>query len=189
MVQLRSSSKKDSTLTNTVNCVTWDCLLPKWHVKQMRPTRWNACWNTPWQSGQNTDQMESLLEYALATSNLLSEPRSDGEGITIPNTFEEAMETPQAAKWKEASDREMASLEKPEIFELVSSAPVPSEKVIETKWVFKVKADHALKGRVVVQGEGQVPGIICGHTYAPMCRIQSIWMALAIAAHENWEVL
>ena len=76
------------------------------------------------------------------------------------------------------------------MFDLVSLASVPSEKkVIGTKWVFKVKADHTLKGRVVVQGWGQVPGIDCGCTYAPVCRIQSIRMALAIAAHENWEVL
>ena len=34
------------------------------------------------------------------------------------------MESPQAAKWKEASDN-MASLEKHEVFDLVSSASVP----------------------------------------------------------------
>ena len=46
-----------------------------------------------------------------------------------------------------------------------------------------------MKGRVVVQGWGQVPGIGCDCTYAPVCHIQSIRMALAIAAHENWGVL
>ena len=60
--------------------------------------------------------------------------------------------------------------------------------MIGTKWVFKVKADHTLKGRVVIQGWGQVPGIDCGCTYAPVCRIQSILMALAIAASEDWKV-
>ena len=61
--------------------------------------------------------------------------------------------------------------------------------MIGTKWVFKVSADHTLKGRVVVQGWGQVSGIDCGSTYLPVCHIQSICMALAIAASEDWEVL
>ena len=97
--------------------------------------------------------MEILLEYALADSKPVSEYHSDEEVIAIPNTFKEATESPQATKWKEASDKEMASLDQHEVFELVSSAFVPSEhKVIENKWVFKVKADHTQKARVVVRG-------------------------------------
>ena len=103
--------------------------------------------------GAQEHTMEVLLEYVLATSNPLSEHSSDGEVIAIPNMFKEAMESPQGVKWKEASDNEMASLENHEVFDLVSLASVPSEKkVIGTKWVFKVKADHTLKGRAVVQG-------------------------------------
>ena len=66
------------------------------------------------------------------------------------------METPPADKWKQAADRQMAGLEKHETFDLVSSASVPSEKVIGTKWVFEVKADHT---RAVVQGWVHTPGI------------------------------
>lgn len=123
------------------------------------------CWSTPWQPGRKSSSN--------TLRPLLSEHRSDGEAIAIPNTFKEATESPQAVKWKEASNIEMASLEKNEVFDLVASASVPSEKVIATKLVFRVKADHALKGRVVVQGWGQVPGVDSGCTYAPVCRIQS----------------
>ena len=56
--------------------------------------------------------MELLPGYALATSNPISEHRSDGEVTAISNTFKEAMEAPQAVKWKEAADREKASLQK-----------------------------------------------------------------------------
>ena len=79
----------------------------------------------------------------------------------------------------------MASLDKHEVFDLVSPASVPSEKVIGTQWVFKVKADRTLKAQVVVQGWGQVPGVDCGCTYAPECRIQSIRMARAVDAYEG----
>ena len=45
----------------------------------------------------------------------------------------------------------MDGLEKHEVVDLASSCSMLSEKkFIETKWTFKVKVEHALKGRVVV---------------------------------------
>ena len=103
-------------------------------------------------------QMRIHLDYALGTSN----PRSDGELMPIPNTytFKAPTESSQAAKWEEASDKGMARLEKHEAVDLARRGSIPSQrKVFGTKWVFKVKAEHALMGRVVVQGWGQGPGI------------------------------
>ena len=51
----------------------------------------------------------------------------------------------------------------------------------------KVKADNSYKGRIVVLGWGELPGIDCGSTFAPVCRLQSIRMVLAIAAEYNLE--
>ena len=140
--------------------------------------------------GAQEHRMEVYLDYALDTGNPVGEHSSDREVIKIPNTFKEAMESPQTTKWKEATNKEMDSLQKHAVFGLVSPDSVPPEqKVVGTKWVFKVKADHTLKGRVVVQSWGQAPEIDCGCTYASVCRIQSIHMALAVAAREDWEVL
>ena len=83
----------------------------------------------------------------------------------------------------------MTSLDKHEVFVLVSSASVPSEKIIGTKWVFKVKADHTLKERVVVQGWEQVTRVDCGCACALVGCIERIRMALVIAAHEDWDIL
>ena len=93
------------------------------------------------------------LNYALATSKPLSQHRSDGEVISITNTytFKAATESSQAARWKDASDKGMASVENHEVVDLAPSGSIPSEKVIGTKWVLKVKAEHALIGRVVIQ--------------------------------------
>ena len=98
-------------------------------------------------------KMVILLDYELATSNPFSEHHSNGEGIAIPNTyrFKAVMESSQAAKWEEALGKGMAKFEKHEMFDLASSGSIPSEKVIGTKWVLKVKAEHALIGRVVIQ--------------------------------------
>ena len=46
--------------------------------------------------------MEVHLDYPQDTGNPVSEHSSDGEVITVLNTFKEAMESPQVTKWKEA---------------------------------------------------------------------------------------
>ena len=54
--------------------------------------------------------MEVYFGYALATGNSVSEHSSDGKVITIPTTYKEAMESPQATKWKNNTNKEMDSL-------------------------------------------------------------------------------
>ena len=63
------------------------------------------------------------------------------------------------------------------------------QNVIGSKWVFKRKADNKFKARIVAQGWNQVHGRDCYGTYAPVSRLQSIRMVLAIAAEKNWEVI
>ena len=52
-----------------------------------------------------------------------------------------------------------------------------------------MKADDLFKRRLVVQRWAQVPGIDCGGTFAPVYKLQSIRMMLAIAAELDYEVL
>ena len=49
-----------------------------------------------------------------------------GELDRVPSTFKEAMGLPQAARWKTASDKEIASLEKHGVFDLVPITSVPA---------------------------------------------------------------
>ena len=79
------------------------------------------------------------------------------------------MSLPKAAYWKEAADKEIQSLEKHGVYELVPMLFVPSsQNVVGTRWVNKIKADGTFKSRlVVVQGWSQVPGIDYGGTFAP----------------------
>ena len=78
------------------------------------------------------------------------------------------------------------------MYTLVPATAVPTgHKIIGSRWVYKVKADNSYKGRVVVLGWGQVQGVDCGGTFAPVCRLQSIRMVLAIAAEldlECWQL-
>ena len=49
--------------------------------------------------------------------------------------------------------------------------------------------DDLFKSRLIVLGWAQVPGIDCGGTFAPVCRLHGIRMMLAIATELDYEVL
>ena len=99
------------------------------------------------------------------------------------------MKLPEAELWMKAAQKEIKSLQDLKVYTLVPISNVPKGKnVIGSKWVFKVKTDNTYKARLVAQGWNQVHGRDCCGTYAPVCRLQSIRMVLAIAAELNFEV-
>ena len=93
-----------------------------------------------------TNKAESVVEYACATTNV--QRYSVGEKMkVIPNIFKEAMILPAKAHWKAASDKEVASLKKNNIYSLVPATAVPAgHKIVGSRWVYKVKADKSYKG-------------------------------------------
>ncbi|CAN0307452.1 unnamed protein product, partial [Pylaiella littoralis] len=100
------------------------------------------------------------------------------------------MKTPEASLWRAAADKEMDSLHELKVYKLVPRSTVPpGQKIINSKWVLKRKADNSYKARVVAQGWNQVHGLDCGNTFAPVCRLQSVRMVLAIAVEMDWEVI
>lgn len=63
--------------------------------------------------------------------------------------------------------------------------------IIDTKWIFKNKLDEHRgiiknKERLVAQGYSQEMGINHEETFAPMTRLESIWMLLAFAGYHNF---
>ena len=107
----------------------------------------------------------------------------------VPRNFQEAMKMSDADLWREAAEKEIESLQDLNAYKLVPRPTVPpGQKVIGTKWIFKVKANQRYKARLVAQGWNQVPGQNCGSTFTPVCRLQSVRMVLAIAAEMDWEV-
>ena len=134
-----------------------------------------------------TNKAESVVGYACATTNVQRYSVVEKMEV-IPNTFKEAMTLPAKAHGKAASDKEVASLKKNNVYTLVPATAVPAgHKIIGSRWVYKVKADKFYKGRVDVLGLGQVLGVDCGGAFAPVCRLQGIRIVLAIAAEFDFE--
>jgi hypothetical protein len=111
--------------------------------------------------------------------------------VTEPRTYEEALQSPEAARWRQAMDEELAALEKNGTWKLCE-APAGA-KVLGSKWAYKVKRDESgrvvrYKARLVAQGFAQVEGLDFLSTYAPVARLSSIRVILALAAREDWHV-
>lgn len=105
-----------------------------------------------------------------------------------PISFDEAY---QQDVWKKAMDEEINSILKNETWELVE---LPKDhKPIGVKWVYKTKLNERgeidkHKARLVVKGYKQRFGIDYKEVFAPVIRLETIRLVLALSAQEGWRV-
>ncbi|WVY90763.1 hypothetical protein V8G54_036277 [Vigna mungo] len=103
-------------------------------------------------------------------------------------TWEQAIDIKE---WKEAMLEELRAIEKNRTWEMMD---LPHNKqAIEVKWVFKTKykpnGDVAkLKARLVAKGFLQKPGIDFTEVYAPVARIETVRLVIAVASFKNWKI-
>ncbi|GKD36880.1 zinc finger, CCHC-type containing protein [Tanacetum coccineum] len=103
-------------------------------------------------------------------------------------TFDEAMKSQDVAFWKEAINDEMDSIMGNNTWVLVDLPP--GLKPLGCKWIFKrkLKVDGTigkLKARLVIQGFKQKSGIDYFDTYAPVTRISTIRLLIAMTSIHN----
>jgi hypothetical protein len=105
-----------------------------------------------------------------------------------PKTYEEAIKSHDSAFWKEAINDEMDSIVGNNTWKLVDLPP--GSKPIGCKWVFrkKIKTDGTVdkfKARLVAKGFTQKQGLDYFDTYAPVARIATIRVLIALASVHN----
>ena len=95
------------------------------------------------------------------------------------------------SKWKNAMKEELFMIEKNKTLEFVDKSQ--GRKVIGVKWVFRTKlnADGSInkhKARLVVKRCAQIFGVDYSDTFAPVARLDTIRLLLAISAQLGWKV-
>jgi hypothetical protein len=105
-----------------------------------------------------------------------------------PASFTEAE---KLQPWRRAMLEEMESIESNCTWRLVPLPP--GHRPIGLKWVYKTKRDAAgevvkHKVRLVVKGYVQQAGVDFDEVFAPVARIESVRLLLALAAQEGWPV-
>ena len=93
--------------------------------------------------------------------------------------------------WDTAMHEEYRSLMANNNWDLV---PLPKgRKLVICKWVYRTKYSpngivERLKARLVAKGFSQVEGIDYNETFAPITKMNSIFLVHSLAALHNWEV-
>ncbi|KAL4025508.1 hypothetical protein IC575_013909 [Cucumis melo] len=109
-------------------------------------------------------------------------------GDSEPLNFEEAL---QNDKWKIAMDEEIKAIKKNDTWEL-STLP-NGKKAVGVKWVFKIKRNEKgeverYKARLVAKGYSQRKDIDYDEVFAPVARLETIRLLIALAAQNNWKI-
>ena len=107
---------------------------------------------------------------------------------SYPKTYEYVAHDP---RWQTSMKEEFISLQKNNTWELVD-LPL-GRKLVQCKWVFKTKfvvdgSPLKYKAILVAKGYSHIHGIDYNETFAPVAKMDSIRLALAIAASKQWEV-
>ena len=115
----------------------------------------------------------------------LNETIAEAEALE-PTSLAEAKRCPDWLQWEHGIREELAILEKASTWDLVE--PPAGANIVGSKWVFHAKKDAVgnvvrHKVRLIMQGFLQVPSIDYFNTYAPVAKLTSIHMVLALAAH------
>ncbi|WVZ92767.1 hypothetical protein U9M48_038809 [Paspalum notatum var. saurae] len=105
-----------------------------------------------------------------------------------PATVDEAKATQE---WCKAMLDELASVEENKTWSLVQLPK--GHRAIGLKWVFKLKRDEhgeviKHKARLVAKGYVQRQGIDFDEVFAPVARMETVRVILAVAAHHGWSV-
>ena len=105
----------------------------------------------------------------------------------VPQSYSEAIKSPDSEKWLEAMKDEMNSLEENETFSLTS---LPKGRdAVGGRWVYakKLGADQKVqyKARYVAKGYAQVPELDYGETFSPTAKMTSIRTLIQLAVEHD----
>jgi hypothetical protein len=167
-VQEQSGSSMDTT--DTLESLRND-LTPQ--------NRRNESGGTQRKSSRTIQVPSRYKDYALMTQVM---------NVVEPVTYEQAKDHKE---WKNAMNEEYESIMKNETWELTK---LPENKVpIGCKWLYKTKFNangsiDKYKARLVAKGYSQKEGIDYEDTFAPVAKLNTIRVMIALATQHNWKI-
>lgn len=105
-----------------------------------------------------------------------------------PLTVRQALNSADADQWREAMDKELASLRRHGTYSFVQR---PNQRVCTCKWVFrrKLRADGTIekfKARLVARGFTQSEGVDFDETFAPVVSHAALRLVIGYATANRW---
>ena len=157
-------------------------------------------WSSEDSGGSSGQSSVSNSDSKPRKFRLISDVYEDAEKVELDDeelmllNAEEPVCFKQAAnerKWNEAMQTEINSIEKNQTW-LLTELPA-GHKPIGLKWVYKLKRDTngeilKYKARLVAKGYVQKYGVDFEEVFAPVTRLETVRLLLALAAKNGWEV-
>ena len=111
--------------------------------------------------------------------------------VSTPNSFAEAISGSKSREWKLAIKDQLDSLGANHTWNVVERPN--GANLISTKWVFKIKKlpngqVDKYKARLCARGFTQEYGVDYFETFAPVIRMESLRILLALAVAQDWEI-
>jgi hypothetical protein len=154
------------------------------------PTAASAPTVTPYSEPSQGPQGMRLLDDIYADAD---EPEEQYSGMCLlgmeePSSHVEAM---KELSWKKAMNEEIKSIEENGTWKLCELPK--GHKPIGLKWVFKLKKnpDGTIvrhKARLVAKGYAQRHGVDFEEVFAPVARLESVRLLMALAAQYSWQI-
>ena len=109
-----------------------------------------------------------------------------------PQTYRQAINCSNKEMWMKAMETEIESFKENNVWELVDKTP--DSKVVDTKWVYKLKRDpdgniERYKARLVAKGFTQREGIDFADTFSPVVRHSTMRMLFSLAAKFDLDIV
>lgn len=138
------------------------------------------------EGGYTTIEQEEREEWETVELAMVA---ASGDAEGIEPMYAEAKKRPDWPKWKAAVQAELDSLTSNGTWHLVERPT--SGNVVDSKWVLRVKKNSAgevdkYKARLVARGFTQIYGVDYYETFAPVAKLSSFRLILAIAARNGW---
>ncbi|MCO5609585.1 hypothetical protein L7F22_063815 [Adiantum nelumboides] len=119
------------------------------------------------------------------------EPTTLPEPLEEIPTIAEALQGPEADRWREAMDSELTSLLQNNTWTLAELPP--DRKAVTCKWLLRKKFNPdgtvaRYKAHLVARGFSQTPGLDFNETFSSVLPLASLRILLALAAHYNFHV-
>ena len=139
-------------------------------------------------------QAQRIVDWSLSKNHSLTPHLNTPHIFSLspneePNSHSEVERHPRKDEWVLGEIRERDSVYEAECLKIVNRSEVPEgRKILRLRWVYKIKRNDKgepvlYKCRIVVMGNEATEGVDYYETYAPVCKISSLRLVIALIIH------
>ncbi|KAJ8884471.1 hypothetical protein PR048_016328 [Dryococelus australis] len=145
------------------------------------------------ETAKTSEMLDSLPETATEIENCNHQGRKERIKIKpqylqeyVMLSYKETISGEDKDKWLQVIEEEKSSLKKNGVFQFVNGKGIPrNQKLLSSRWVFKIKNDNRYKARLVTCGYEPKAGLDYSVTFSSVVSLNTLRFLMAHAKKEN----